>query len=88
MLSCRTAEDAATLVLTMGKGAKEQEMARKRRVPGRSDDPSVLEEQLQEGLEDTFPASDPVSVTSTLISGTGMGPVEEDEKSSSSDRAF
>jgi len=53
-----------------------------------SEDPSVLEEQLQEGLEDTFPASDPVSVTSTLISGTGDGPVEKrpdptEQKSSS-----
>jgi len=27
------------------------------------------EEQLDEGLEDTFPASDPVSVTSSSISG-------------------
>ena len=46
-------------------------MSGKRRTPGRSEDPTVLEEQLQEGLEDSFPASDPVSVTSTLISGTG-----------------
>lgn len=46
-------------------------MTGKRRTPGRSEDPSVLEEQLQEGLEDSFPASDPVSVTSTLISGKG-----------------
>ncbi|WP_342394270.1 hypothetical protein [Pseudaminobacter soli (ex Li et al. 2025)] len=27
------------------------------------------EEQLEEGLEDTFPASDPISVTSTTIPG-------------------
>lgn len=46
-------------------------MSRKRRTPGRSVDPSVLEEQLQEGLEDSFPASDPVSVTSSVISGAG-----------------
>lgn len=46
-------------------------MDRRRRTPGRSEDPAVLEEQLQEGLEDSFPASDPVSVTSTLISGDG-----------------
>lgn len=45
-------------------------MPKPRRTPGRSEDPAVLEEQLQEGLEDTFPASDPVSVTSTLISGS------------------
>jgi hypothetical protein len=37
----------------------------------------VLEEQLQEGLEDSFPASDPVSVTSTLISGTAKRPARE-----------
>jgi hypothetical protein len=49
-------------------------MSRRRRTPGRSEDPAVLEEQLQEGLEDTFPASDPVSVTSTLISGIGKLP--------------
>jgi hypothetical protein len=29
----------------------------------------LLEEELEEGLEDTFPASDPVSVTSTAIPG-------------------
>ncbi len=28
-----------------------------------------LDEQLNEGLEDTFPASDPVSVTSSSIPG-------------------
>lgn len=44
-------------------------MPEKRRTPGRSEDPKVLEEQLEEGLEDTFPASDPVAVTTTLISG-------------------
>ncbi|MFD2057188.1 hypothetical protein ACFSQT_30140 [Mesorhizobium calcicola] len=27
------------------------------------------EEELEEGLEDTFPASDPVSITGTVISG-------------------
>lgn len=40
-----------------------------RRTPGRSENPATLEEQLQEGLEDTFPASDPPSVISTAISG-------------------
>jgi hypothetical protein len=29
-----------------------------------------LEEQLQEGLENSFPASDPVSVTTTAIPGS------------------
>ena len=40
-----------------------------RRTPGRSEDRATLEEQLQEGLESTFPGSDPVSVTTSLISG-------------------
>jgi hypothetical protein len=34
-----------------------------------SGDTSTLEEQLDQGLEDSFPASDPVSVTSTAIPG-------------------
>ncbi|WP_027165245.1 hypothetical protein [Mesorhizobium sp. WSM3224] len=29
----------------------------------------IEEEELEEGLEDTFPASDPVSITGTSISG-------------------
>ena len=53
-------------------------MTSRRRTPGRSEDPAVLEEQLQEGLEDSFPASDPVSVTSTLISGTGKRPRKDE----------
>lgn len=40
-----------------------------RRTAGRAEDRATLEEQLCEGLEDSFPASDPVSVVSTLISG-------------------
>lgn len=43
----------------------------KRRTEGRAEDEGTLEEQLQEGLEDTFPASDPVSVVSTVIPGRG-----------------
>ncbi len=35
----------------------------------RPDDAKTLEEELEEGLEDSFPASDPVSVTSTAIPG-------------------
>ena len=31
--------------------------------------PEQLEEELEEGLKDTFPASDPVSPTSTAIPG-------------------
>ena len=33
----------------------------------RSKDAAVLEEELNEGLEDSFPASDPVSVTVSSI---------------------
>ena len=52
---------------------------RSRRTPGRAEDNETLEEQLCEGLEDTFPASDPVSVTSTLISGRCKKLVGTDE---------
>ncbi len=40
-----------------------------RRTKGRSEDGMTLEEQLQSGLEDTFPASDPPAVVSTAIPG-------------------
>lgn len=39
-----------------------------RRAAGRSEDRATLEEQLQTGLEDSFPASDPPAVVSTAIS--------------------
>ncbi|MET3583742.1 hypothetical protein ABID19_006807 [Mesorhizobium robiniae] len=35
---------------------------------------SNVEEELEEGLEDTFPASDPVSITGTSISGAPARP--------------
>ncbi len=41
----------------------------KRKTPGRAVEPDLLEEQLTEGLEDSFPASDPISVVSTAIAG-------------------
>ena len=50
-----------------------------RRTPGRAEDRETLEEQLSEGLEDTFPASDPVSVVSTLIVGRSKALVGTDE---------
>lgn len=50
-----------------------------RRTPGRSERPDVLEEQLQDGLENTFPASDPPAVVSTTISGRGKRLVGTDE---------
>ncbi len=52
---------------------------RSRRTPGRAEDFDTLEEQLCEGLEDTFPASDPVSVSSTLIAGRCKSLVGTDE---------
>ena len=36
----------------------------------RAHDQAELEEQLEEGLEDTFPASDPVSAVQTTTAGT------------------
>ena len=48
----------------------------KRRAQGRSEDPRELEDQLQAGLEDTFPASDPPSVLSTAIPGGTKKPAE------------
>lgn len=51
----------------------------KRRTEGRAEDRPTLDEQLAEGLMDTFPASDPVSVVSTLIAGRGKKLVGTDE---------
>lgn len=45
----------------------------KRRTSGRSENSETLEEQLQSGLEDSFPASDPPAVVSSTISGTKEG---------------
>ena len=36
----------------------------------------IEEEELEEGLEDTFPASDPVSITSTSIPGGPAKPAK------------
>ena len=52
---------------------------RRRRTPGRAEDRETLEEQLSERLEDRFPASDPVSVVSTLIVGRAKKLVGTDE---------
>ncbi len=51
----------------------------KRRTEGRAEDRATLDEQLAEGLRDTFPASDPVSVVSTLIAGRAKKLVGTDE---------
>ncbi|RUT99644.1 hypothetical protein EOD23_24750 [Mesorhizobium sp. USDA-HM6] len=50
-----------------------------RRTAGRSEIPETLEEQLQSGLEDSFPASDPPAVVSTAITGGSKHIVGTDE---------
>ncbi len=50
-----------------------------RRTQGRSEEPETLENQLQKGLEDSFPASDPPAVVSTAISGGSKNLVGTDE---------
>ncbi|RWM20481.1 hypothetical protein [Mesorhizobium sp.] len=50
-----------------------------RRTQGRSEIPETLEEQLQSGLEDSFPASDPPAVVSTAITGGSKHIVGTDE---------
>lgn len=42
---------------------------RQRRVPDRPKSRQALDLELDRGLEDSFPASDPVSVVSTAIPG-------------------
>ncbi|MFI0843765.1 hypothetical protein [Mesorhizobium sp. IMUNJ 23232] len=59
--------------------AWDREDVSKRRTLGRSEYSETLEEQLQEGLEDTFPASDPPSVVSTTIAGRAKKHVGTDE---------
>ena len=50
-----------------------------RRTQGRSENPDTLEEQLQSGLEDSFPASDPPAVLSTSITGGSKELIGTDE---------
>lgn len=58
--------------------AKKPGKSRKKKgTPDRSDDQRELSEELDEALEDTFPASDPVSVTSTAIPGAPSRPKPE-----------
>ena len=52
---------------------------RNSRTEGRSENADTLEEQLQSGLEDSFPASDPPAVVSTSISGGSKDIVGTDE---------
>ena len=46
---------------------------RKARAAGGNDLAENLEEELQEGLEDTFPASDPISAISSSVAGGRRG---------------
>lgn len=55
------------------------EDVKSRRTEGRSEEAQTLEEQLQSGLENTFPASDPPAVVSTSIPGGGKHLVGTDE---------
>ena len=79
-------EFAIELVVSTLKNAREhpdaksdlEEMA-ERRTQGRSENPDTLEEQLETGLEDSFPASDPPAVVSTSISGGAKEIVGTDE---------
>lgn len=50
-----------------------------RRARGRSEEKRTLEDQLQEGLENSFPASDPPSVVSTSIPGASKTLIGTDE---------
>ncbi len=58
---------------------KPREDVKGRRTEGRSEEQQTLEEQLQSGLEDTFPASDPPAVVSTSIPGGAKHLVGTDE---------
>lgn len=50
-----------------GKSPAVKSLEEERRHPG-------TESELEEGLEDTFPASDPISITDTTIAGAPLKP--------------
>lgn len=52
---------------TPGSGADTEEKMKAARTARAAKDTAEMERQLDEGLEDTFPASDPVSVTGSTI---------------------
>lgn len=79
-------EFAIELVVSTLRNAREHPDAKQdlegideRRTEGRSEDQDTLEEQLQSGLEDSFPASDPPAVVSTAITGGSKDIVGTDE---------
>jgi hypothetical protein len=59
----------AFLMNVVESGRDHQDVEDGRRTAGRAEDAETLNEQLDEGLEQSFPGSDPVSVTSTAIPG-------------------
>ncbi len=61
---------AELAVATIEEGSVSFEGVRARSSARAAGDRATLEEQLDEGLEDTFPASDPVSATVSTIPGT------------------
>lgn len=79
-------EFAVELILSTMRNVREHPDAKQdleeienRRAQGRSERPETLEEQLQSGLEGTFPASDPPAVVSTAITGGSKHIVGTDE---------
>ena len=69
------ASDVATQVSANGTPAFEESPAvASLRSARAAQDTGTLEEQLQEGLESSFPASDPISASVSSISGSGPTP--------------
>ena len=63
--------DTGDMEAAADRGAKEEKSSvRSARMSG---DKQTMEEQLDEGLEDTFPASDPVSITVSTIATDRAG---------------
>lgn len=58
-------------------GKKPKAATKPKKPVDRPKDQHTLQDELDEGLEDSFPASDPVSVTGTTISG---GPGESKKR--------
>lgn len=63
MASPKTPDNAKKSPAVKSLEREKREQARKKRTA------DLREEELEEGLEDTFPASDPVAVTSTSHPG-------------------
>ncbi|MBB3233772.1 hypothetical protein [Phyllobacterium endophyticum] len=65
---------AKELMAQLAKNAPDEEISGEagatRKSARTAGDKQALEEQLDEGLEDTFPCSDPVSVVTSTVSGS------------------